>query len=193
MQAEVLSSEGRRVAIWLRVSDTGQHTENQLPDLEAFAARLGATVVKIYEIQASGWKGQHQKALSLLYADARQSRFDVVLVWALDRLSRQGVAALLEIVNRLAQHRVRVFSFQEGWTQVEGPLQELLFSVVAWVARMESERRSERTLAGLSRVRSEGKRLGRPPGAKDQRQRKKSGYFRRWDVEHEIDVPANGK
>jgi DNA invertase Pin-like site-specific DNA recombinase len=48
-------------------------------------------------------------------------------------------------------------------------MQELLLSIVAWVARMESNRRSERTKAGLARAVSEGKRLGRPPGAKDKR------------------------
>ena len=101
-----------------------------------------------------------------------------MLVWVLDRLSREGVAATLEIINRLAQYKVRVLSLQESWTEVEGPLQELLLSIVAWVARMESERRSERARAGLARA--QGKRLGRPPGSKDRKRRQRSGYFQRY-------------
>ncbi len=169
-----------KCAIWLRVSGPSQHAENQLPDLQALAERRGATVTEVYEVQASGWKGQHQRALSQLYADARQAKFEVVLVWALDRLSREGVAATLEIINRRARYKVRVISLQESWTEVEGPLQELLLSVVAWVARMESQRRSERTLAGLARARAEGKRLGRPQGSKDKKRRRRSGYFQRY-------------
>ena len=48
------------------------------------------------------------------------------------------------------------------------------------LARMESNRRSERTKAGLQRAVSQGKRLGRPPGSKDRKKRSRRGYFARW-------------
>lgn len=169
-----------RAAVWLRVSTGEQHAANQLPDLQAWAARRGWEAVKVYEVQESAWRGAHQKALSEVYQDARLGRFDVLLVWALDRLSREGIAATLEIIQRLGRHQVRVLSLQESWTEVEGPMQELLLSIVAWVARMESNRRSERTKAGLARAVAEGKKLGRPPGAKDTKKRKRSGYFARY-------------
>ncbi len=123
---------------------------------------LGLEVVTVYEVRQSAWKGAHRKALTQVYKDARAGRFQILLCWALDRLSREGVAATLEIINRLAQYKVKVWSLHESWTQVEGPLQELLLSIVAWIARMESERRSERTKAGLERAKAAGKRLGRP-------------------------------
>lgn len=59
-------------------------------------------------------------------------------------------------------------------------MQELLSSIVAWVVRMESARRSERTKAGLARAISEGRRLGRPTGSKDKKKRSRRGYFARW-------------
>ena len=90
------------------------------------------------------------------------------------------VSAALEIVDRLDKNGVKVISLQESWTEVDGPLKELLLSIVAWVARMESERRSERTKAGLTRAVSEGKRLGRPPGSKDGKRRRKGGYYARY-------------
>ena len=136
--------------------------------------------MRVYTVQESAWKGAHQRALTPLYQDARAGRFQVLLVWALDRLSREGVAATLEIIERLGRYKVKVLSLQESWTEVEGPMQELLLSIVAWVARMESNRRSERTKAGLARAVAEGKRLGRPPGAKDGKKRSKRGYLLRW-------------
>jgi len=169
-----------KVAIWLRASDPSQHPENQLPELRAWAKRRGFEMVQVYTVQESAWKGAHLKALSEVYADARLGRFDVLLVWALDRLSREGVAATLEIIERLGRYGVKVLSLQEAWTEVEGPMQELLLSIVAWVARMESNRRSERTKAGLARAVSEGKRLGRPPGAKDGKKRSRRGYLLRY-------------
>ncbi len=103
-----------RVAQILRVSSGEQHTENQRPDLEALAQRRGWEITAVYEFEASAWKGAHQKVLSQIYQDARLGKFDLVLVWALDRLSRGGVAATLEIVDTLGMYRVKVSSLQES-------------------------------------------------------------------------------
>lgn len=94
-----------------------------------------------------------------------------MLVWALDRLSREGPLAILTLVNRLKQYGVKVISYQESWTEAPGELADLLFALTGWVARMESQRRSERTKAGLARVKAMGKILGCPTGAKDKRRR----------------------
>ena len=94
-----------------------------------------------------------------------------MLVWALDRLSREGPSATLDIVHRLGQTGVQVGSYQEPWTEAGGELLDLLLAIAGWVARMESNRRSERTKAGLQRAVNQGKRLGRPPGSKDKKMR----------------------
>ncbi len=169
-----------KAGVWLRVSDSGQHTENQLPDLQAWASRRGLEIVQVYELQESAWRGAHQKTLSKVYRDTRQGKFSVLLVWALDRLSREGPLATLEIVHRLGQSGVQVRSYQEPWTEAGGELLDLLLAIAGWVARMESNRRSERTKAGLQRAVSQGKRLGRPPGSKDRKKRSRRGYFLRW-------------
>ncbi|MFC1972570.1 recombinase family protein [Chloroflexota bacterium] len=119
----------------------------------------------------------HQKELSLLLDDARKRRFDTVLVWALDRLSRNGALAILTLVHRLAGCGVKAISYQEGWTEAPAELGELLYALTGWVARMESQHRSERTRAGLARVVAEGKKLGRPKGSKDKRRRKRRRVF----------------
>lgn len=169
-----------KAGILVRVSDPGQHTDNQLPDLVAWAERRGMTVMVTYEFQESAWKGAHQKQLTQVYQDARSGKFQVLLVWALDRLSREGPLATLEIVHRLGQSGVQVWSFQEHWTEAGGELLDLLLAISGWVARMESNRRSERTKAGLNRAKSQGKRLGRPPGSKDRKKRSKRGYLLRY-------------
>ena len=169
-----------KAGLLLRVSDSGQHTENQLPDLQAWANRRGLEIVQVYELQESAWRGAHEKMLSQVYRDARQGKFQVLLVWALDRLSREGPLATLEIVHRLGQAGVQVWSYQEPWTEAGGELLDLLLAIAGWVARMESNRRSERTKAGLKRAVSQGKRLGRPPGSKDKKKRSRRGYLLRW-------------
>lgn len=67
-----------------------------------------------------------------------------------------------------------MLSYQESWTEAPGEIGELLYALTGWVARMESQRRSERTKAGLARVVAQGRKLGRPKGSKDKRKRKKA-------------------
>ena len=120
-----------RAAVWARVSTDEQETANQTAALTDLAQRRDLEIVQTYTVHESAWRGDQQKALSQVYRDAQAAQFDVLLVWSLDRLSREGVAATLEIVNRLGQFGVKVWSLQESWTEVEGPLQELLLSIVA--------------------------------------------------------------
>jgi len=141
--------------------------------LTDWAKQRGYEVINIYSETESAWKNGHQKELSHLLDDARKRRFEAVLVWALDRLSREGPLAILTLVNRLKNCGVKVLSYQESWTEAPGELGELLYALAGWVAKMESQRRSERTKAGLARIAAKGKKLGRPKGSKDKRKRKR--------------------
>lgn len=161
-----------KASIYVRVSTGDQETANQVLALTEWAKNRGYEVVAIYSEEESAWKTGHQRELARLLQDARKRKFDVMLVWALDRLSREGSLAILSLVHRLKTFGVKVLSYQESWTEAPGELAELLYALTGWVARMESQRRSERTRAGLARVVAQGKRLGRPPGSKDRRKRK---------------------
>jgi len=162
-----------RAVIYLRVSTTDQSTENQLQVLEDWAKRRGFEIVAIYSENESAWHNGHQSELKKLLEDARKHKFGVLLIWALDRLSREGSASILNLINNLKLYGVKVISYQESWTEAPGELGELLFAIAGWVARMESQRRSERTKAGLVRAVKNGKSLGRPKGSKDKKRRKK--------------------
>jgi putative DNA-invertase from lambdoid prophage Rac len=124
--------------------------------------------------QVSARKEGHQKEISRLIQDAGRRRFDVVLVWSLDRLSRWGVLTVLGLIERLRIYGVRILSYQEAWTDMPGPMAEVLYAVTAWAARYEFQRRSDHVKAGLSRAVKEGRKLGRPIGSKDSRKRKRS-------------------
>ena len=170
-----------KAGLWLRVSDPKKQTpENQIGPLQAEAKRRSLEVVKVYCVGESAYQGAHLKALSEVYADARLGRFQVLLCWSLDRLSRQGSLAILEIVKTLAERKVELVSLKEPWLDTVGPFREPLLAIMGWVAQYESERRSERTKAGLSRALAIGKKLGRPKGSKDKRKRRRSGYYARY-------------
>ena len=171
-----------KVALYLRVSTEEQTVANQLPALEAFAKSRGWEIVEVYQESESAWRSGHQRELSRVLTDCRQGQLgaDVVLVWALDRLSREGAAAILNLINTFKAYGVRVISYQEPWTEAPGEFGEVLYAIAGWVARMESKRKSERTKAGMERARREGKQIGRPKGSGDKKRRKRTGYLLRY-------------
>ena len=80
-----------KAALWLRVSDPGQTMENQLAPIQEYAERRGLHVVHVYEdTGVSAYQGKQEKYLSEVLKDARLGRFEVLLCWSLDRMSREG-------------------------------------------------------------------------------------------------------
>lgn len=154
-------SPAPRAALYVRVSksDGSQTSANQLPELQAVAAARGVTIVATYSDAESAMR--RRPAFERMMADARRGSFDVVFVWALDRLGR-GFECL-DTYRSLAAMNVRVLSLREPWTQVEGPARDLLVSVMSWVSGFERQRLIERTRAGMARARAQGHRIGRPP------------------------------
>ena len=163
-------------AIYVRVSTTEQETANQLPALEDLARRLGYEVAQVYSENETAWKNGHQAELAKLIEDGRRGKFETVLVWSLDRLSREGALAILSLVHKLKRYGVKVISYQESWTEAPGDLADILYAITGWVAKMESQRRSERTKAGLERARREGKPIGKRGPDKRKRRRRRALY-----------------
>ena len=169
-----------KVIIYLRVSSNEQTTENQLPVLQKWVDDRGHQLVGVYSENESARKSGHQRELSRLFANLHNRKVDMCLLWALDRLTREGIAKIFELINKFKYHGVHVISYQEPWTEQSGPMADLLYAITAWVAEFESKRRSERTLAGLARAVAEGKKLGRPKGSKDKVKRQRIGYLIRY-------------
>jgi DNA invertase Pin-like site-specific DNA recombinase len=94
--------------------------------------------------------------------DADKRKFDLLLFWSLDRLSREGVLATLNHLQRLSGAGVEWRSYQERYFDSCGPFKDAVISIMATLALQERLRISERTKAGLKRAKREGKTLGRP-------------------------------
>lgn len=150
-------------AIYARVStrDKGQDPENQLRELRAYCDRSGWIICRQYVDQASGRSGDRDE-FKRMFDDAAQRRFDVVVTWALDRFTRQGIAQTFEYVKRLSDYGVRFESFTEAHFRTTGPAGELMLAVAAWIAKQERERMRERILAGVHKAQGEGTHCGRP-------------------------------
>ena len=165
-----------KVTAYLRVSSDEQTTDNQLPAIKAWCESRRYELTQIYSVNESAWRNGHQKELARLLGDLRsgQRKFDILLIWSLDRLSRQGIGPLLQLINTFEVYDCHVISVNESWTHPEaGPMREMFIAMSAWAAKFESDRRSERTKAGLARLKAAGKILGRPKGSKDRRKRKR--------------------
>jgi len=150
-----------RVAIYSRVSTDKQDNDNQLVELWAFAKKQGWMVTREYVDTESGGKAD-RKEFQQMFGDASKRRFDLLLFWALDRLSREGVLETLQHLNRLESYGVAYRSFTEPHFDSCGVFRDVIISVAATLAKQERIRRSERTKAGLRLAVARGKVLGRP-------------------------------
>lgn len=86
----------------------------------------------------------------------------MVLVWALDRFTREGIEATFGYVRRLKDDGVDFVSYTEAHFRTTGPAGTLMLAVAAWIAEQERKRISDRTKAGMETARRRGKILGRP-------------------------------
>jgi DNA invertase Pin-like site-specific DNA recombinase len=103
-----------KIAIYARVSTDKQDNENQLVQLREFAAKQGWNVFAEYVDRESGAKSDRVE-FQRMFTDASRRKFDLVLFWALDRLSREGVLQTLQHLNRLENHGVGFRSFTEQY------------------------------------------------------------------------------
>lgn len=151
-----------QAAVYIRVSteDKGQDTENQLIDLRKYCESHGWESV-VYEDHETAKHG-NREAFKRLFIDASRRKFGVVVVWALDRFTREGILETFEYIKKLSTYGVQFESYTEAHFRTTGQAGELMLAVAAWIAKQERLRISERTKAGMERVRRQGKELGRP-------------------------------
>lgn len=144
-----------------------QDPENQLSQLREFCTREGWEIVREYVDHQSAKPGSDRVQFKRLFQDAPRRQFDLVLFWALDRFSREGVLQTLHHLQQLSSWGISWRSFQEAYFDSCGPFKDAVIAIMASLAKIERERISERTRAGLARARREGKKLGRPYVTRD--------------------------
>src|SRR4029077_3597645 len=101
-------------------------------------------------------------AFQAMFKDASQRKFDLLLFWASDRLSREGVLETLQHLSRLTSYGVGYRSFTEQYFDSCGIFKDAVIAIIATVAKQERVRISLRVRAGLEVARAKGKRIGRP-------------------------------
>jgi DNA invertase Pin-like site-specific DNA recombinase len=155
-----------RVSIYARVStiDKGQDPENQLRELRMWCAHSGHTITGEYVDHETGRQGAgKRKQFAALFDDAAKRKFDLVLFWALDRLSREGMAQTIIHLQRLHSYGVSFHSYTEPHLATDNELvRNILLALLASLAKVEAQKISERTKAGMARARAKGIKIGRP-------------------------------
>jgi DNA invertase Pin-like site-specific DNA recombinase len=150
----------KRTALYLRVSTIDQNHETQRLDLRALAAQRGYEIVEEYSDMVSGAKAK-RPGLDRLMADARRGKFDIVMVWAFDRMAR-SVKHFLEILDELNRLNIEFISFREN-IDTGGALGRAMVVIIGAIAELERNLIIERVRAGMRRAKLEGRRLGRAP------------------------------
>jgi len=167
-----------KVAIYVRNS-TNEDRQNPLTQVNPLVQRCEREgwTYEVFQEFASGAK-ESRPELDKMLSRIRAREFNAVLVWRLDRLGR-SLKHLLQLVEEFRNRNVSFISLTEGF-DTSTPQGELFFHIAGAFAQFERRLIQERINAGLDRARSESKRLGRPPGSKDKKRRRRSGYINRW-------------
>ena len=167
-------SSGQRAAIYARVSDKSQDAEDktsiseQISDMETHCQRRGLTIVARYQEVGRGWSKKRPEFQRML-ADARRGRFDTIVCWKSDRLSRgmYPAAALMEVVEA---HRINLQAVMDA-------IDLKTFGLMAAVGKIELDNFRERASMGQARLGQAGPRPGqqRPLRLPDWRRRQAGG------------------
>lgn len=151
----------KKCAIYVRVSTKGQELENQLLQLHRYAKKSEWDACYEYKDIISG-KEESRPAFDDLFKDAHKKLFDVVLFWDISRFSRSGTLFTLQKLKELENLNMDWHSYNDRYFSSLGEFKDVVISIMATIAKIERQKISDRTKAGLERAKSQGKKLGRP-------------------------------
>ena len=153
-----------RACLWLRVStdSKGQDPELQRADLEGVCRQREWEIVQVYEVEESAFGKKPREQFQAMLEDARRGKFGVLVVWSLDRFSREGEWSVSRIMAALQDWNVRFYSYNEPFLDTTGPFAGFLIPLFAWLARQESIRKGKAVKLDMDKARAKGKVIGRP-------------------------------
>lgn len=150
----------KRVAIYGRVSTSGQSTDIQLQECREYASRCGYEVVATYTDTISGTTSKDDReALGRLLQDAFARKFDTVVVYSIDRLGR-SLKHCLDILDTLRERQVQFVSIKQA-IDTGNSVGKLIFEIFACLASYERTQILERTALGRERAKARGVKFGR--------------------------------
>jgi len=150
------------VAIYCRVSTDEQNNDNQRIELERYAQAFGWDYKVFVETESSR---KSRPVKNLVYQEALQKKWDLILVWKLDRWAR-SMSELVNDFSILRANKVQFRALKENIVLDDNAANALMVNILCAFADFERATIRERTLLGLARARAQGKRLGYPKGRK---------------------------
>jgi DNA invertase Pin-like site-specific DNA recombinase len=151
-----------KTAIYSRVSTDKQDAVNQLTQLRELVGKMGWTLVEEFVDTCTGGTSDRE-AFQRMFAAAERGEFQKVVFWSLDRLTREGTLETLQHLKRLEKAGCGYKSMQETELDTDNPYKDVFISLRATQAKLEKQRISERTKAGLATARARGVVLGNRP------------------------------
>ena len=162
-----------RCAIYCRVSTDEQNPENQRLELERFAKAMGWDF-QVFEEKESTRNTRPVK--NQIYQESLQKKWDLILVWKLDRWGR-SLAELVTELDILKKHNVQFRTLRDNIILDDNPTNQLMINILSSFAQFERDVGRDRTRAGQARARVQGKRIGRHP------KNCKYGNYRDWETD----------
>ena len=163
----------QQAIIFVRVSKKEQDYQRQLEDLRVVAQTQSVQVVAEISEKISGVRtNQERDGIQELLQLCRRGAIQKVLVCEVSRLGRSTVE-VLQVVDELTRlgisiygHHFGIETFKKG---KRNPVAQFLFTLLAEFARLERETLRERILSGMEEARRQGKKIGRPDGAVEEK------------------------
>ena len=137
-----------KVALYVRVSTNKQEVKNQLIQLREYCKKNNYKIFKEYVDVISG-KEISRPSYDKMFEDAHKRLFDLVLFWDLSRFSRAGTLFTLQKLKELENLGIDWESYQESYFKSVGQFKDVILSIISTIAKIEREKISERTKAGL--------------------------------------------
>jgi DNA invertase Pin-like site-specific DNA recombinase len=146
-----------KAALYVRVSTDKQELGNQLAQLRDYCQKSGYEIYAEFQDITSG-KDNSRPGFDALFSHAHKKEFDIVIFWALDRFSRSGTLFTLQKLKELENLGIQWHSYTEQYFSSAGQFKDVVISIMATLAKIEREKISERTKAGLAHAQNVGKR-----------------------------------
>ena len=171
-----------KVALYVRVSTNKQEVNNQLIALREYCNKNNHEIFKEYIDIISG-KEISRPSYDKMFEDAHKRLFDLVLFWDLSRFSRAGTLYTLQKLKELENLGIGWESYQEAYFKSVGQFKDVILSIISTIAKIEREKISERTKAGLRASKNKHKigkrgRDKKPRKTRSDRGIKKASYNR---------------
>lgn len=147
----------RKVVLYVRVSTSKQEVINQIVQLREYCKKSNYTISEEYVDVISG-KETSRPSYDRMFSHAHRKLFDVVLFWDLSRFSRAGTLFTLQKLKELENLGIDWESYREPYFKTTGEFKDVILSIMSTLAKIERERISERTKAGLRFAKNVGKR-----------------------------------